>query len=194
MSDPVENGRDFCMKNMEHCERCKQRACNGEGLKFENPLSCVKCMPSDKDNCRTIDNSTAAVECARTASGYKNACYTYQDGQSATRGCLYEAPDSIFDICKANSSTLCSICNQTNCNRGPTKTVNATSYILNAIISQQKPLYDQQIHVNGENKPLHCFKCSGTEECNYISADSKPTKCPLSVEYDECFTFMHHKG
>lgn len=192
MSDPLENGRDFCMKNSEHCIRCKDRACNEQKLEYEKPLSCIKCTPSENNNCNIIDKNTIAVECTRTVIGYKNVCYTHHTEQTITRGCLYEASESIFDICKTNSSALCTTCDQTDCNRAPiTNTTTPT------VTVPEKNASDDRIVqlINDEEHQLHCYQCNGTKECDSISDFySKPMPCPISSKYDQCYTFIQHKG
>lgn len=187
------------MKNIEHCIRCKERACNAKQLEFEKPLSCIKCTPSETNTCNIIDKNASAIECDRTAIGYKNVCYTYQTGQTAMRGCLYEASDTIFDICKTNSSLLCSTCDQSDCNRSPITNVTIASFILNAHISERKSFYDQAIRLHKAENHLHCFQCNGTDECDLMSLNSddfsiKPEPCSISSKYDQCFTYMQHEG
>lgn len=190
MTDPIENGRDFCIKNPEHCIRCKDRACNSQKLEFEKSLSCIKCTPNENNNCNSIDKNTTAIECARTVVGYKNVCYTYHTEQTITRGCLYEASESIFDICKTNTSASCTTCNETDCNRAP-----IPPSILNFNDFERSESYDREIRPNEDEKHLHCYQCSGTEGCDSISDFySTPMPCPISSKYDQCFTFIQHKG
>lgn len=194
MSDPIEDGRDFCMKDPEHCTRCKDRACNAQKLEFEKPLSCIKCIPDELHNCNIIDKNTTAIACARTVVGYKNFCYTHHTEQTVTRGCLYEATDSIFGVCKTNTSALCTICNQTDCNRAPI--TNATVTSLNTIAPEKNTSYDRVILPvlpNENENRLHCYQCNGTKECDFIG-NSEPLPCPISSKYDQCFTFIQHKG
>lgn len=195
MSDPIEDGRDVCLKDPEHCTRCKERACNAQKLEFEKPLSCIKCTPNESNNCNNIDKNTTAVECAKTVIGYKNFCYTHHNGQTVTRGCLYEASDSMFNTCKTNTSASCKICNETDCNRAPitNKTIPTTN--LNFVISERDKSHQRVIQPTKEESHLHCYTCNGTEECNFTNKFFwRPTPCGISSKYDRCFTFIQHKG
>lgn len=195
MSDPIENGRDFCMANLEHCIRCKDRACNSQKLEFEKPLACVQCTPNENDNCKVIDKNTTAIKCAPTVIGYKNYCYTYHKEQTVTRGCLYEASDSIFDTCKTNTSASCTICNQTDCNRAPITNATIPLNNLNFNNSERGKSHSQVTRPKkGENR-LHCYRCNGTEECDLKESFFwRPTPCGIPSKYDRCFTFIQHKG
>lgn len=195
ISDPIEDGRAFCIKNHEHCIRCRKRACNAQKLEFEKPLSCIKCTSNESNNCSIIDKNTTAIECNRTANGYKNVCYTHHMGQTITRGCLYEANDSIFDICKTNTSAVCSTCNQSDCNRKSISisNINIITYIPN--VSKRNASYERTIRPNEEENRLLCYKCSGTEECDFMKdSNLKPKACLIASKHDQCFTFIHNKG
>lgn len=198
MSDPIENGRDVCIANPDQCVRCKERACNAQKLEYEKPLSCIKCTPNENDNCNNIDKNTTAIECAKTVIGYKNYCYTHHNEQSVTRGCLYEASDSIFDTCKTNTSASCTICNQTDCNRAPITngtTPTTPSNNSNVTTSDRGKSHHRVTPTNKEENHLHCHHCNGTEECDFEGAFlGKPTPCGISSKYDRCFTFIQSKG
>lgn len=187
------------MENPEPCTRCKKRACNAQKLEFEKPLSCIKCTSNESNSCNKINKETTAIECNRTAIGYKNVCYTYHNGLDISRGCLYEASESIFDTCKTNTSALCSTCNQTDCNRmpisnlNPNPNINITSYILN--VSERNASFDRIIQpIEGEHR-LNCYRCSGTEECDFMNdSNLEPEPCPIASKHDQCYTFIHNKG
>lgn len=87
-------------------------------MEFEEKLSCIKCNPDENTDCIVVDEHTNATECTPTTIGYNNTCYTYQNGSSSVRGCLYEASELIFNECKLELAA-CISCNQSDCNRTP---------------------------------------------------------------------------
>lgn len=196
MSDPDKDGRSFCTQNDEQCIRCQHRACNSHQLEFEKPLSCIKCIPSETENCAIIDKNVTAIACDRTTIGYKNSCYTYQTGQYVARGCLYEANGPIFDICNKNNTSLCSMCEQSDCNREPAKNITFSPLILHDFIFKHKMTYDELIPLRGEENRLHCYQCDGTDECTFMNKTNvmKPKPCPIASKYDQCYTFIQQKG
>lgn len=119
MSDYGSDGRDYCIQNFAQCHICPNRACNSNPLEFEEKLSCVKCEPDENSNCNVIDENLKATECAATPLGYQNECYIYRNGSQSRRGCLYEAPERVFNDCSDVFSATCTICNQSDCNRTP---------------------------------------------------------------------------
>lgn len=195
MSDPIDNGRDVCMNNPEQCMRCKDRACNSQGLEFENPLSCIKCTPNENDNCNNIDKNTTAIECTKTVKGYKNYCYTHHNEQKTTRGCLYEASDPMFDTCKTNTSASCTICNANDCNRAPITNATIPSNGLNISIPGRGKSHHRVSPPSEAENRLHCYHCNGTEECDFMDKFFwRPTPCGISSKFDRCFTFIQAKG
>lgn len=117
-SDKDTVGIDFCIHNSAQCSTCAKRACNDLSMSLEEKFFCVKCNPNEESNCNIVDEKTAAAECAPTTLGYKNECYTHRKlGGVTHRGCLFEAPEEIFDECSNVFSESCSTCNKTDCNR-----------------------------------------------------------------------------
>lgn len=121
MSDADENV-DFCLKNEKQCQRCSKRACNANLLEFEKKLSCIKCTPDENSNCNVVEDTTSATECAPTALGYKNRCYTHSVDGISYRDCLYEASTEIFEECSKQKSKKCSTCDEDGCNNTPINT------------------------------------------------------------------------
>lgn len=208
MSDPNETGREFCMQHIEQCKKCSKRACNSQSLEFEKNISCVKCTPDKKTNCNTVDKDITAIECAQTTVGYKNACYIYQNDSVTIRGCLFEAPDIIFKECLDYYSAACSTCNQSDCNRASVEneTIGLNSlYIPRAIKNTSfqgcstPECYNDKIKSTGpqttnsiqyKDKRLECYRCDGNEECDLIDSTLKPERCTVSLEYDQCYTYI----
>ncbi|XP_031624828.1 calponin homology and LIM domain-containing protein-like [Contarinia nasturtii] len=115
MSDTDQN-KGECLGHVQQCHRCSNRACNANSLELEEKLSCIKCTPDGNSNCNILEDFTEAVECARTALGYKNRCYTHSKDGISHRGCLYEANTDIFKECSDENSERCFTCAEEGCN------------------------------------------------------------------------------
>lgn len=197
MSDTEDSGRNMCIENDAQCSKCAKRACNSQSVEFENPISCIKCSSDNDTNCSIVHENTTAVECARTTIGYGNVCFIHKHDNVITRGCLYEASNRIFEDCKMSLNSVCSTCNQSDCNRTPVNnTFKVVSMQFEKTIQKHQPEMIHQIdESNGyRDKPLKCFRCDGNEDCNLMHSSMKsqmePQECPLSSEYDQCFTYI----
>lgn len=212
MSGPEKIGRDFCLQNVAQCKKCSKRACNAQPLEFEEKISCIKCTPSEDNDCKTIDQNTTAIECDRTTRGYKNACYIYQNGSAPIRGCLYEASDIIFNECLDYYSEACFTCNQSDCNRAPINddAIEYNSlYITRAVKNtpfqgcstpdcnnaEPKLVNRSAKSIQNSDKRLECYRCDGNEDCDFMSSTPtqyhlKPEQCEISTEYDQCYTYI----
>lgn len=195
MSDPAESGRDFCDKNDAQCMKCSKRACNSQPVKFEKNLSCIKCTP-DKNKCNNVSEETKAVECSPTTIGYKDACYIYQKGNDAIRGCLYEASDTIFNKCIKSYSSNCFMCNETDCNRKPivSDTFRFDSMPIESIEYESFDQNAKSIELLKKDaiKPLKCYRCDDCDFMDSTKRGEEPEKCDILSEYDKCFTYIDH--
>lgn len=192
MSDNPNSNKGFCLDNYAQCNRCKKRACNSEHVQFEEKMSCIKCDPDENSNCNVIDESTTAIECATTTLGYKNLCYTYQKGSVSHRGCLYEAPENIFNECENAYSEICLTCNQTDCNRTP---IIHEELTLNLFHDEVVRNEDKSEMVMSDNPS--CYKCDSNinPNCTNQLDDTMIGLCEFEREDLGCYhmiTGIHH--
>lgn len=179
MSDYDNLNRDYCIQNYAQCNFCKNRACNSNHVEFEEKISCVKCTPDENSNCNVIDETATATECAQTAVGYKDMCYTLQKGGVSHRGCLYEAPNEIFVECENPFSEACVTCNQTNCNR--------------------IPIVNEDLELNPFHQVVRedfCYKCDSSVDPNCINQlnNSMIEKCDSTGEGLGCYHMITEAG
>lgn len=187
MSDPGQSGRDFCDENVAQCMKCSKRACNSQPIEFEKNLSCIKCTP-DKNKCNTVSEDTKAVGCTPTTIGYKDACFIYQKGNDAIRGCLYEASNTIFNECMKSYSSDCFMCNETDCNRKPV--ISNTFKFDSMLESEDLSAKSIQVLRKDAIKPLKCYRCDDCDFMGSTKSEMDPEECPISSEYDQCFTYI----
>lgn len=190
----TDTGRDYCTNNPIQCSTCKKRACNDNSLTYEVKFSCVKCNPKKDDNCDIIDKNITAIECAPTALGYSNQCYTYQKENETYRGCLYEAPGDIFTECSDDFSESCLTCNNTDCNRKPIEnddlTVNAFHYDIHDV--DHKTMFipcgnDTCDKINSWQR--YCWQCDSRIDpnCKDTLGQKMLGLCPYAKEDLGCY-------
>lgn len=194
ISDLATDGIDFCMQNFAQCNICARRACNSHQLEFEKKLKCVKCDPDENSNCNVIDEKVKATECARTTLGYKNECYTYQNGSFTQRGCLYEATADIFSECSDHMlSDTCTLCDKTDCNRTPIVKNDLTFNAFHFLITNEgnKPKFtpcgnSSCTKLNSWQR--RCYKCDSTTDTKCASDPSTSLElCPYAEEDLGCY-------
>lgn len=190
MSDDDDFGKAFCERSSENCKKCSNRACNANLLELATNFSCIKCNPSEHSDCNAIDESTTAIECAPIASGYKNECYTYRDDNVSRRGCLYEAPDDIFNECINVFSDKCLICNQIDCNRD--SIIIDDSLKIKHSSDGSKPEFNSckgESCTKTNSRARHCYKCDSTNDSNCVDKlnNDMISVCPFTEVDMECF-------
>lgn len=116
MSDDTP-GKYFCSKNNDQCHKCSGHNCNDELLKWQEPLSCVKCTSTENENCETAIEQLTSDVCALTVSGYTDSCYTRVVDQVVERGCYYEASEQVKNECQNSEQKSCIMCNEPGCNK-----------------------------------------------------------------------------
>lgn len=84
------------------CVTCDKDECNNQGI-FQ---TCIKCDGID------CINPTASGKNCNSVLGHEK-CYTYNNGESVTRGCLSEADSNLS--C-SSTGEICKTCQGQNCN------------------------------------------------------------------------------
>lgn len=119
MSDDSEKpGKSYCLQNDHRCRKCNQRGCNNDLIQWEKPMSCIKCTSTEDTDCEKSPELLSANECAPTAAGYENKCYTRVVNQTVERGCFYEASAEAKKECDDSADESCSTCTEPGCNQG----------------------------------------------------------------------------
>lgn len=107
------------MEHSESCLKCSTRGCNSQGPELQKELVCANCNPHTEGNgrnCNLIDKKYTTVKCDRPPLGYKNVCYTYENGDDdPIRGCFNNAPYTVFKECFVKNET-CHTCDESDCN------------------------------------------------------------------------------
>lgn len=143
----------------------------------------MKCDPKPNTDCIIVAEDTNATECVPTTIGYNNTCYTYQNGSSSVRGCLYEASELIFDECKLELAA-CITCNQSDCNRVPIEDQPDAIHINDGKITENDIPYE----FRSKNKRM--FRMCSTTLCN--DKNIKPVSG--NIDDDLVLTALNFEG